>query len=494
MTAPGRIIFDGEELVLHYLPGQANFLLVTFIGSHREKYATQEFLLQDFALRNEIPCLGITCKVRNFYLSDEIDAILSAAGNILKTSRPIVLVGNSMGGYAALKYSRRFGATHVLAVSPAYSLNHEDLTFANDFQRAGLVDDIEHNAVLLPRGFAGMAVRPEDVSGRLLVVYNSRNSIDKIQVQHLKQAVTVDIVPMLHAEHDIFPVLAHANTMSRILHALQAPQAAEAIREFHLLKRSSIKCLEPMLAEAVRKHPILVRNALRGKAVGPNFEIGTLLGSKLSSIVAYSLAARGCKLEAYEQFQTFLTQIVGRQVAELACGDTNELVGVALNGSCVLLSFHGTYLCFDSDRQDLAFSANPFKTRALEPVFCTMTDTLAEFHVRRHGKEHPVGIVVSGTRMAASWMWRGDRIVLRTDTGFVSSLPVGTVKYSAARINEWEHFVVFPIAEPDMLVRSDERIWLPKVPQERQAADIAPPAAKFGIGGGKWKKWFNRGH
>ncbi|MBE7211470.1 MAG: hypothetical protein INR65_10675, partial [Gluconacetobacter diazotrophicus] len=120
-------VFDGKVLLAHHNPGDTPYLLVTFIGLYREDVADSVYLMKELVERAGLACVGITTRVRNFYLHEEMDAIAGLVRDIRQPGQKIIVVGQSSAGFAAAKFATLLQADYVLAFSPIFSAHAADL-------------------------------------------------------------------------------------------------------------------------------------------------------------------------------------------------------------------------------------------------------------------------------------------------------------------------------------------------------------------------------
>lgn len=117
--------------------------------------------------------------------------------------RPVVCVGSSMGGYGALKYSRRLGADAVLAFAPQYSVHPEEAPF-----------DPERHAFHDPDRQGNMAITPEDISGKVAIFYDPKVRVDSLHAlaihARLRGAMPVALVPVTYSSHVIVTLMDNA--------------------------------------------------------------------------------------------------------------------------------------------------------------------------------------------------------------------------------------------------------------------------------------------
>lgn len=107
------IVFEGDELVVHYHQAETDYILVTFEGAHEHEHATSAFFGKPVIEKLGISCVGITAKANHWYLSKETKTAQEYTRDITKKFPKVIIIGNSMGGHAALAWSKFLNADTV---------------------------------------------------------------------------------------------------------------------------------------------------------------------------------------------------------------------------------------------------------------------------------------------------------------------------------------------------------------------------------------------
>ncbi|MGI4795417.1 MAG: hypothetical protein ACRYG8_15350 [Janthinobacterium lividum] len=498
MSTHRTILHDGEDFVLHHHRGNASYLIVTFIGSQQEGIATRDYLLSDLAEKYNIPCLGITCKTRNMYTSKEMDQVLSAAAPILRRYETVVAIGNSIGGYAAIKFSRRLGATHVFAVTPAYSLDVDELSFENAAERSRLEPGLLVHGISSPETLKGMAIRRQDVSGRVVVVHNPHVPVDAHQMKHLRATITLEEMPLQHDGHNVYSSLARPETMSKIIDVLRFSGSAALRREFRTIRRSIPSCIVPTLQRAMLRHPLLVHRALRSDAVAITPGLNGLDHGVLSNELAFRLAECGHETLAFDRIERMIRHGLGKAVRLLAEAEPGSTTNLRPGRHYLLLSTHGTFLCATSEPPRLTLSWNPFSTEGLTPVFASPSNDGLMLRTISHDGRISAPLHIQAGQSHLDWSRINGRIALRTTSGSVSANPDDTIQYGPAHVDRWEQFLPIAVDEPAGLVQCRSTGWLDASVQRmsESAADLtrsnAPPSRSSNAGWGRLFRFAGR--
>lgn len=186
------IIFEGEELILHYHEGDSDYIIISFVGAGHSHEAQKSFFLKPIVEKYNISCLGITCKSDNYYLHENIKEIITLCNEISLKYKKVILIGVCMAGYAALKYSKLLNADIVFAMSPACTIDQKILPIHQ--VAINLLTRVNEKTI------KQSTLKQNDFQGKLYVVHDPTipsNNIDALQIDFLKtiapQAVYIPV-------------------------------------------------------------------------------------------------------------------------------------------------------------------------------------------------------------------------------------------------------------------------------------------------------------
>lgn len=97
------IIFNGKDICVHYNEGHTDFLLITFMGIGHETAWENQYFAKPFVENQNISCLGIVSKERNWYVTDEIQNVFAIIDAVRATYKKIITIGLSAGGVCCIK-------------------------------------------------------------------------------------------------------------------------------------------------------------------------------------------------------------------------------------------------------------------------------------------------------------------------------------------------------------------------------------------------------
>lgn len=161
------IVFSDENLEVIYRAGSSPYLLVTF-NEMEMKANGSRFWGQRFCEKADISVLGFISRRPNWFPAASIVKGVESVTPILRAAPERILYGHSQGGYAALRYRRRFDATVAIAFCPQVSINPKAVPFDNRFVRH-----------FSPELHANMGIAPDHAAGRAYLFFDPFHAVDR---------------------------------------------------------------------------------------------------------------------------------------------------------------------------------------------------------------------------------------------------------------------------------------------------------------------------
>lgn len=208
------ILFEDEWIKVIFQPSENSSVVVLsfcdlgFVNKGRSK--TDLFWGSMFFEKSKISAIGFVAKGSPNWFP--IHSILSAVDKVNEVTASFekrITYGNSMGGYAALKYGRLFNATVALSFSPQYSIDPSvvsgfDVRFARYYRKAV---------------HSGMEIKADDLPCSSYVFFDPFYPSDKGHVDLLKQVdreSSVKLVPALLTAHATIVFLAGGELIQKL--------------------------------------------------------------------------------------------------------------------------------------------------------------------------------------------------------------------------------------------------------------------------------------
>ncbi|WEX74338.1 lysophospholipase [Sinorhizobium numidicum] len=167
------LIYSDENLEVIHRPGSSPYLLVTFNEMEMQANGSR-FWGQRFCEKAGIAALGFISRRPNWFPAASVIKAVSAAAPILRAAPERILYGHSQGGYAALRYRRRFDATVAIAFCPQVSIDPKAVPFDGRFTRH-----------FSPSLHANMGIAPDHMAGRAYLFYDPFHVVDRGHAERL---------------------------------------------------------------------------------------------------------------------------------------------------------------------------------------------------------------------------------------------------------------------------------------------------------------------
>jgi hypothetical protein len=252
-----HIVYEDANLRVMFAPGQSAHLLVTFGDAEKLAEGTK-FFADRVALTHRLTAIGFMAKAANWYPPASMAAALPDITPTLMSFSKRLVFGSSMGGYAAIKYSRLLGATHVVAYCPQWSIDPQDCG-----------DNPSGYEACFTPNMAGMAIAPSDMAGSIYQFFDPAHAVDAFHagmIQRLNPAVRACHV--YYAAHHLVPVLRGATLTRNLWDAVQAGEHARIYALINSVRRENPLRRQHLLEAAAGRHPYLTArtvNALRSR-------------------------------------------------------------------------------------------------------------------------------------------------------------------------------------------------------------------------------------
>ncbi|MQX45433.1 hypothetical protein [Sinorhizobium medicae] len=167
------LVYADENLEVIHRRGGSPYLLVTFNEMEMQANGSR-FWGQRFCEKADIAALGFISRRPNWFPAASVVAAVRAAAPILAAAPERILYGHSQGGYAALRYRRRFGAAVAIAFCPQISIDPKAVPFDNRF--------IRHFAADL---HGKMGIAADQAAGRAYLFYDPFHTVDRRHAERI---------------------------------------------------------------------------------------------------------------------------------------------------------------------------------------------------------------------------------------------------------------------------------------------------------------------
>ena len=434
------IIANGETLVAHHHPGETSFLLVTFIGAFHEGETEHVYLMKDIVESTGIACVGIATRLRNLYISDELDGIAAQVRAIRRPGQKLITLGQSSGGYAAIKFADLFGADHAVAFSPTFSMDEEDLGLTEDMkiERTFLHSALRFHKV--PRDIirTGMRPGPEDCAAPAMFIYDNHVQSDNWALDRFARLFPdARYIVARNFGHAVFERIDERGQWLTFLNHLANDDAGSAHGLMSRLTRNNEVAIAELLVRIARWRPAMVPVALRTERARAYLSDEVRRRHVFNTVLAYELAARGDVAGAAAHLRSLHP--------DLFPADTGE------SRLFLALSWHGEVLSYDNNRAQVVMSAGTLHAKGVVPALLDLRGDKPRLAIQLRAGDHTViadeeTAGESGEDFEVVTLERG-LVAFRRGGAFMMGRPNDVPIFRSDAVNEWERFALLPLPE-----------------------------------------------
>ncbi len=490
------LVFSGKELVAHWNEGESDYLLVTFDQLNHEGVAETHFLLQPQVVPGRISCIGVTTRQKNFYRSPEIADVAAAVARV-RGDRPVIVFGQSAGGYAALKYSGLLGADYVIACSPFFAVRAEELGLSDDKQRRILTHMMSTHGVADRPEFDGMAIRPEDVSGRVAVLYDPGEMVDAYAVRLIRKAIPdAQVFTVPHAGHVIYDGSWSTAILEALFAAIRSPDREQLGPVLAQLRRRQMPFLVRILTKAANRKPGLFVAAMGAKRITKHPNYRDLAGSPFNLRAINLLVERGDHALAASHLSTVIRAYYGFEIRPARWDAGVTAAGMLERHRCLVLSVHGTFLCWHAEDGYARFEPHPFNLASRLPIVASIRDGRAVFATVSEGVETEIRLFPADSEFADApdqlIALDGNGIALENHGRYLGATPDGAQQVFPM-VNYQQRMMLLPIADNSALFQKKQVSWFDRAVEAEANATAQVAVKTVQRATPRWRRLFGRG-
>ncbi|WP_271834001.1 hypothetical protein [Commensalibacter communis] len=298
------IIFEGEELLLHFHEAESDYIIISFASADQTEQAYNRYFLKPIVEKYHLSCLGITTKIDNFYQHSDMHHIIPLCNEITQYYKKIIIIGLSMGAYAALKFSAALHANIVFAMGARYTLDAEIAPVCAIMQRT--VDRLD------PYSIQETTIQPDEVTGKLYIAHDTYHGIpgyNDIDHQHANKIIenlpNSVLVPVPFAHHLVVNSLKGSEEFKSILDMLVTEEDHHVIRRVAEVRRYHIYNIYSKILILKDRYPLLIYKLLISKALAQVKNNHIVYDDYVRHLsVIYQLAMRGYIKESRSLLQS----------------------------------------------------------------------------------------------------------------------------------------------------------------------------------------------
>ncbi|GBR54250.1 hypothetical protein AA106555_1609 [Neokomagataea thailandica NBRC 106555] len=216
------IVLEGRELVLHHHEGETSYCVLTFTARDQVHLAQTTFFGESVFKKHNISAIGLTTKIDNWFINDEMDHFISKIKELSSKYEKIIAIGPSMGAYPAIKYSKFLNIHRILALAPKWTIDPNLIEAQDpaikDHLLSGNMIDIFHRVYDDTK--KGQCIEADDANGNVIICYDPYSNLDKYNVIKLKSLFSFHEVLFPHCGHIVLDQLYGSENLKNIVHSM----------------------------------------------------------------------------------------------------------------------------------------------------------------------------------------------------------------------------------------------------------------------------------
>lgn len=244
-----QIIYEDDQLNVIYQAGSSDFLLVVF-GDLVHLTSNDKFYAEPVVTKLGISTICFTATTPNWFPALNVAAGYAAciAQKIIPDQNKIINFGASMGGYAAIKYSRLLKATHVLAYCPQYSIDPAECGSHPSGYEAYYTDNLKNMGIKAD----DLLEQPENI----YIVYDPEHELDNFHfTKILEQNQRIHGLKFRSANHELPKVLSGTTKFYDIISSVLDSDHTRLVKTLADIRRPHPIRLYILLTKLIWKHP-----------------------------------------------------------------------------------------------------------------------------------------------------------------------------------------------------------------------------------------------
>ena len=455
------IVYSGNEITAFHNRGDTDYLLVTFAELHHERQPEGYYFGKHLVERSDISCIALINQVKGFFLSSEMEDVARIVDQV-RGDRKVIVFGQSMGAFGAIKHSAMLRADYVIACSPFYSMDPAELNLPSDRHRYVLMQSMQHHGVTYRPEFTGMGLKATDCHGRIISLYDPFDSTDTFDAGLIRTHLpTVEFVTVPLASHEIYNLSWTPKMFSLLMAAVQSDDRGAFGREMNEIRRATAQFMLRTIRRATYQKPEMCARVFRSPRLTRNVDYKIMLADPINLILVYRLFAKGQRRLAASHFALVAKEVMQIDLDGAEAPDGPVIDTVIGRKLCLLMSHHGSFLAYDPNTRSIHLERNILTHPHLVPIHAKQANGGWVFFIRSGSGEIPVALAAGDSGLTAPELVpAGDNTVaIRSGGGFLSVNQTGLLQLVPEVVAEQERFVPLPIGEQQAAVKAGSINW-----------------------------------
>ena len=240
------VIYEDKQIKVLFWRGNSDRIVVTFgdlISLAKETRYFADTPLKKLGLSS----IGFMAKRGNWFPQQSMHLAAKKALPIISKYDKNVIYGGSMGGYAALKYSKLLKGNVVISLCPQWSIDPA--------QCEGFKTGYEKH---FTQDLTGMGITKEDLAGNIFTFYDPGYAKDSFHIKKIKElGYPVHITHVPYSGHHVTTVLAGTKSISLLIDQAEHTDLQGLRSTASTVRRTSTKRAQIVIEKASTRHPLL---------------------------------------------------------------------------------------------------------------------------------------------------------------------------------------------------------------------------------------------
>lgn len=245
------IVFEDEHIRVIWMPGQSSTLVLSF-GDLITRASGLSINAEKSLCKYQYSTLGIMPKQKTWFPQHSMQQMAKEIAPRLAEFNHIVGYGGSMGGYAAIKYSKMLGMQRAVALVPQYSIAPQDVC---DTRYLEYFDAAIHQ---------NMRINADEIAPNCeyLLIYDPYYASDREHYLKIKPLIAkLETIHLPFTEHDALAVLASSDLLHDLIsHPFDATYFYRQIRR---VKKQSKFYFRNIIGRLLPNHRLALLKILR---------------------------------------------------------------------------------------------------------------------------------------------------------------------------------------------------------------------------------------
>ena len=240
------VIYEDEQIRVLFWKGSSDKVVITFgdlISLAKETRYFADTPLKKLGLS----AIGFMAKRGNWFPQKSMHLAAKVAVPLINDYNNNVIYGGSMGGYAALKYSKLLKGRVIISLCPQWSIDPVECKgFETGYEKHFTPE------------MSGMGITKDDLAGNIFTFYDPAYAKDSFHLQKIRQlGYPMHVIHVPHSDHHVTTVLAGTQSMSELIDKAEKTDLQGLRLTSSIARRASAKRAQMVIEKASARHPLL---------------------------------------------------------------------------------------------------------------------------------------------------------------------------------------------------------------------------------------------